>query len=182
MNWLQSRIDDFIRSVRDDPKRKPIAVGDQNNPTYWRWFVIPRNRFINVYLHNFLKDDEEHLHDHRAANISFRLQGCYFEERFVCRPQPGQPLPPTIRRFQRHHSLTFRLPSTPHRVVLLRDDEGQPIPCWSMFIKFPDVREWGFWCPGLRGRFSSWRHWTKYAAVADPNHPYYGKPGARCDD
>lgn len=40
-------------------------IGGNANPYLLRWWVIPRNRFFNVYLHKFLRDDDDRaLHDH----------------------------------------------------------------------------------------------------------------------
>ena len=36
-----------------------------------RWWLIPRNRFLNVYLHRFDHSDEDRaLHDHMYLNLS----------------------------------------------------------------------------------------------------------------
>lgn len=183
MKWFDRRIDAFIRSVRDDPKTEKIPVGpDINDPTYWRYFVIKRNRWLNFYLHNFRHDDPEDAHDHRAANISIILQGSYFDQRFVERPLQGFPLPSMVKHYRPEHSVTARLPRTAHRVVLPRDEDGREIPCWSLFIKFPDVREWGFWCPGKHGVSAFWRPWQEYVSGLDPTGIGYGQRGRGCDD
>lgn len=182
MKWLERAIDRFICYIRDSGGT-PIYIGDEGNPTYWRWFVIPRNRFLNLYLHHFLKDDEHDLYDHRAANISIILQGEYAEERFGWKPCIGCPLPTTRQYRIRRWCPLFRLPSTPHRVVLPRDTrEGRPVPCWSLFIKFPDVRDWGFYCGGRDGMSTFWRPWQEYAASRDPNNVGYGIKGKGCDE
>lgn len=189
MNWLDRRIDNFIRRIRDNPNTKKIPIGpNPDDPTYWRYFVIRRNRFLNLYLHNFRQDDEEHLHDHRMLNISFPLQGDYFEERFVCKPTPGYPLPDTRRIPVRNRRPFIRLPSTPHRVVLRRDDAGNPLAMWSLFIGFPHTRDWGFWCPGKprtpeRSSQCHWVPWQQY--VTPESHPEnvgYGQAGQGCGE
>ena len=47
-------------------KRHPdFIVGGKDNPYLLRWFVIPRNPVFNIYLHRFLRsDDDRALHDH----------------------------------------------------------------------------------------------------------------------
>jgi hypothetical protein len=185
MNWFERRIEDLIVSIRDDPVRNAtkISVGDDlDNPTYWRWFVWPRNQFLNLYLHNWLNDDAHDPHDHRMMNISFILQGSYFEERFVVSPTPGQPLPRMETVFRKRYSVTMRLPATPHRVVLPRDAEGRPIPSWSLFLGFPQWRNWGFWCSGKDGLTASWRPHEEYAMSADPTGKDYGRKGRGCDE
>lgn len=160
MRWFDRKIDEFIRRIRDS--RTPMLVdGDHpEGPIYYRYFVWPRNRWFNCYLHNFLRDDAQDPHDHRMLNISFPLQGEYFEDTFDSRPRLGQPYPTISRRLIREHSLRFRFPWTPHRVVLKRNDAGKPITMWSLFIGFPQIREWGFW-KNFDGR-CLWVWWEVY--------------------
>lgn len=222
MKWLDRKIDDFIRRVRDanpvgvDPKN-PIAIGGKKvligdppqpgagsndvgaafkieNPTYWRWYVWPRNRFINCYLHNFLRGDEEDLHDHRMINISVVLSRIgYREELYLHMPASGMPLPGTYMKRIEFMRPRVRLPSTPHRVVLWKAD-GKPIPIWSLFIGFPHWRDWGFWCPGkllpasnvdsqqqYRRSGARWVPWEEYVLGDDPTSSDYGTKGAGCD-
>jgi hypothetical protein len=129
-------IDALICWIRD---RVPmIPVGPADDPLLCRFFVIPRNRFFNIYLHCFHRSDEGYLHDHRMASLTVILQGWYYEERFVSRPVAGQPLPAiTAAKVRR---LRFRLSRTPHRVLLEPN-----VTIWSLFIGLPHVREWGFW-------------------------------------
>lgn len=194
MNRLDRRVDDFIRRIRDrnpvgrDPSN-PIAIGGKKvlvetvgaafkieNPTYWRWFVWPRNRFVNCYLHNFLRDDEEDLHDHRMVNISVVLSRIgYREELYLRKPMEGFPLPGTIMREVRFMRPRMRLPSTPHRVVLHKDEEGKPKPIWSLFIGFPHWRDWGFYKNDERG-IMKWIPWQKYIGNVDPASSDYGIP------
>lgn len=168
MKWLDRKIDDFIRRIRDNPQTLadqarwlageknapnrriiPVGSGGALNPTYWRYFVWRRNPVFNCYLHDFRRDDEQDPHTHRMMNISFICtRPGYFEERFAFKPVAGFPLPHTERTFVPPHRLFFRLPHTPHRVVLKRDTYDKPIPIWSLFIGFPQFFNWGFWCPG----------------------------------
>lgn len=40
--------------------RKPdLCVGGEVNPYMRRWYVIPRNRLLNIYVHQFMRDDED---------------------------------------------------------------------------------------------------------------------------
>ena len=139
MRRLDRWINAFIRRVRDTHER--VVVGSPSDPLLDRYFVIPRNRFFNVYLHHFCHSDVGGLHDHRMACVSIILQGHYYEERFVSRPVAGRPLPATRKFVLERYRPLFRLPSTPHRVVL----EPHAAPVWSLFIGLPRVRNWGFW-------------------------------------
>lgn len=124
-----------------------FIIGRPEDPYLLRWFLIPRNRFLNVFLHKFLRDDEDSaLHDHPWHFISIILSGGYRE----LTPQGV-----TIRwRF----SFAFRLATHRHRVILHRTPSGDVIPAWTIVITGPRFREWGFWCP--QG-FVSWRIFTK---------------------
>lgn len=173
MNWLDRKINDFICRVRDNPKIMKVAVGPADDPTYHRWFVIPRNPFFNIYLHRFRHSDAEDLHDHRMANISIILQGSYCEQRFVRKPVVGKPLPDTriipvfrLRPF-------FRRAATPHRVVLTGDIVGMPSPVWSLFIGFPHVRNWGFWM--VYHGIACWIPHQAYVSDTDPLSAGYGQ-------
>jgi hypothetical protein len=133
---------------------KPQSIGG-DSPYLRRWYVIPHNRFVNVYLHQFLRsDDDRALHDHPWPFISIILKGGYWEHR-------DKPL--TARDYRSAGSIAIRRPSVPHRVELERAFNGHcpsaasdEIPCWTLFITGPKVREWGFWCP--RG----WTHWRVF--------------------
>lgn len=175
---FENAINDFIVRIRTSD-RVPIMIGNQKDPTYHRWFVWKRNRWLNCYLHHFHKDDDEHHHDHRMLNITFTLQGAYYEERFMRRPRVGQPLPKTFKTLLKQHRILVRLPWTPHRVVLRRDTFDKPKQVWSLFIGFPQMFAWGFWCPNNGS--AKWQPFEKYAATNNPNAPNYGEPGLGCE-
>jgi hypothetical protein len=61
--------------------REPdCVIGPPDNPYLRRWWLIPRNRWFNLYLHNILRDDDDRaLHDHPWANLSILLRGAYRE-------------------------------------------------------------------------------------------------------
>lgn len=146
--------------------REPdFIIGTAERPYLRRWWVIPRNRWFNIYLHHFLRsDDDRALHDHPWVNCSILLRGRYLEHRpdgQVLLRKPWRPWAPW--------RLTFRLPTSAHRVELRRTDSGHEAPVWTLFITGPKVREWGFWCP--RG----WVPWQRFVAVGKP-----GEVGAGC--
>jgi hypothetical protein len=110
-------------------------IGSDDDTYMERWFVIPKNRFFNIYLHRFLRsDDDRALHDHPWWNISILLLGKYTEH--------------TIDAGGIHHreervagAVKCRGAKSAHRIELT---DGY---CWSLFITGPVVREWGFHCP-----------------------------------
>lgn len=154
-NWLKTLL-----------SGKPhFIVGSAENPYLLRWYLIPRNRWLNIYLHKFLRDDDDRaLHDHPWWFLSLMLRGRYRE--WVDR-QPGE-----WRYFDRSApSIAFRRASHRHRVELDRIGDGGPVPCWTLVITGPKTREWGFWCP------QGFVPWHKFVARGKP-----GEVGPGCGD
>lgn len=124
-------------------RRPPdFVIGGRENPYLLRWWVIPRNRFFNVYVHCFLRsDDDRARHTHPwLFNLSWLLRDGYREwltdTDFVDRTAPAA---------------KFRFGAAAHRIELTRG------PCWTLFVTGPRVRQWGFLCP--RG-FVHWKQFT----------------------
>lgn len=136
-----------------------FIIGSKENPYLLRWWIVPRNRFLNIYLHNFLSSDEDRaLHDHPWWSCSIILRGGYrehFPGGIVKRRWPGM--------------MIFRRATQAHRVELLDSDyfwsleypQRLPIKksAWTLFITGRKVREWGFHCP------QGWTHWRNFIGV-----------------
>lgn len=155
-------------------KRPPDFVVGADNPDgayLRRWWLIPRNRFFNVYLHRFLRDDDDRaLHDHPWPWLSFLLSGAYIEHTIA---SGG-----VHRRTRREEgSLKISTPRRAHRIELvkmlnpLNPDQPRPLSCWTIFITGPRVRDWGFHC-SERG----WVPWQQFTAEGKP-----GEVGPGCD-
>lgn len=133
--------------------RPHFAIGGESNPYMLRWYLIPRNRWINVYLHKFVRDDDDRaLHDHPWWFVSLMLWGSYreFVEPFWARFKAVGCFVIDDQRTwvdRRAPSIAFRQANHRHRVELFKRPDGTPIPCWTIVITGPKVREWGFWCP-----------------------------------
>lgn len=136
--------------IRRVTRRAPdFVIGGEADPYMRRWWVIPRNRWFNIYLHEVLRDDDDRaLHDHPWVNCSIVLRGGYVE---VTRKHPAG-----IARAP--GTMVFRLARELHRLKVHREIDGTVIPCWSLFITGPVVRSWGFQCP------QGWVHWRKFTA------------------
>lgn len=141
-NWLIER---------SDTRPPDFIVGGVDNPYLLRWWLIPRNRLFNVYLHCFWRsDDDRALHDHPWANCSVLLRGRYLEHTIAAGG---------IHRHQLLEEGAVRLRlfgSFAHRVELI---DGF---CWTLFITGPRYREWGFHCPD-----EGWIHWKRFTADDD---------------
>lgn len=157
----------MLRKIKRFFYREPdVILGEADNPYMLRWWVIPRNRFLNIYLHKFMRsDDDRALHDHPWASMSLLLKGCYLEEmpvnmhRWVHHGDRE-----TYKVLRRPFRPVFRGADAIHRVELLSqvtetDEEKdivKPIPVWTIFITGPWRRTWGFWCP------FGFRHWRDF--------------------
>lgn len=133
--------------------------GNETVPYIRRWFVIPKNRWLQVYLHETSRDDYERaLHDHPWWNVSVILKGGYLEH-----DRNGYVHP------RLSGDVVFRRATDAHRLTLFHTGprEGGALGkriCWSLFITGPESRDWGFLCP------QGWVYWRDH----DEN-------GSRCE-
>lgn len=141
-----------------------LIIGPRDNPQTLRWHIF-KWRGRQFALHKWLRsDDDRALHDHSGHNMSFILNGGYVEvlsHAWESRRAPFRwPLVPYFRRA-----------GVPHRIELMSD--GKPV--WSLWLRWPPIREWGFWCP--RG----WRHWREYTSTRDYYAAGVSEVGRGCD-
>lgn len=152
-------------------RRQPdfIVGADSPEGAYLRrWWLLPRNRYFNVYLHEFLRDDDDRaLHDHPWPWLSFLLAGSYLEHTI----RAGGIQRASLRTAG---SLKVSGPWRAHRIALTRRVLGgqvRPAPCWTLFITGPQLRSWGFHCPK-----AGWKPWREFTAQGKP-----GEIGPGCD-
>jgi hypothetical protein len=129
----------FKRLISGQPHFK---IGGES-PYLLRWFLIPRNGWMNIYLHKFLRDDDDRaLHDHPWWFVSFMLKGAYLETT----PHPNSEYG-TQTKVRSAPSVAYRPAAARHRVTLFKNQDGSAKPCWTIVITGRKAREWGFWCP-----------------------------------
>ena len=93
-----------------------------------RWWVVPRNRFSNLYLHEFLgSDDDRAMHDHPWPWTSFLIEGSYIEHT------------PEGSVLREAGSVVSRPADALHRVEL--PEGGRAV---TLFFTGPIERAWGF--------------------------------------
>ena len=136
-------------------RRAPdFIIGGHEHPYLLRWWLIPRNRFFNIYLHKFMRsDDDRAFHDHPWLWCSILLRGSYVE---WSHPRVGDALLAHVERF---NAGTIRIHRARYAHRLVVDQDAS---CWTLFITGPRTREWGFHCP------NGWVPWFKFTNPDDP--------------
>lgn len=148
-----------------------VVIGDPDDPYLLRWWVWPRNKWLNLYLHRVLRsDDDRALHDHPWINMSYIVDGGYNEVTFdgpLYDPTHGE-LPAQTRTYRGAGEFKFRKPTALHRLELIEDvhpvyaghgnviEELVPREALTLFLTGPRVRTWGFRCP------KGWVKWTDF--------------------
>lgn len=135
--------------------REPNFIIRRTEADYMRrWWVVPRNYMLNIYLHEILlSDDDRALHDHPWDNTSLIIAGHYDEMTpdGIYRRVPGD--------------VIHRKATDAHRLIV---PEGERV--ISLFQTGPMIREWGFHCP------QGWRRWQDFVELsADGNQSMIGR-------
>lgn len=124
-----------------------FVIGLDEDPYMLRWFWIPRNKYFNVYVHMFFRDDDDRaLHDHPWASLSLLCRGTILEHY----QDPNQEGLST-----KHISpgqWSYRPATFAHRLSVPKQNY-LPV---TVFITGPRFRHWGFHCP------KGWRHWKDF--------------------
>ena len=108
-------------------------------PYLYRWHVMPKNRFLNVYLHCYhASDPGPELHDHPWHSLSYLIDG------ELCEETPDG----TVARHA--GQFVFRRAARMHRVHLVSEHAT------TLFVTGPKFRAWGFMT--ARG----WVPWQEY--------------------
>jgi hypothetical protein len=165
--------------VRREPN---FVIGPKDDPYLLRWWIIPRNRWFNIYLHKIMRpDDDRALHDHPWASLSIILKGGYYE---VMPCGCTEHCSGTRQKWRKPGTFVFRRAEAAHRLMLhiaayatrwnfdvITGHRPVYRPCWSLFLTGPRIREWGFHCP------KGWVKWTDFVAKDDA-----GAVGRGCGD
>jgi hypothetical protein len=152
---------DFIKrwALRTTASRRPdVFIGGEINTYMRRWFAIPRNPIFNVYLHEFVRsDDDRALHDHPWWNMSLLLDGEYTEHTIAAGGVESRVV---------YHAgqMKFRHARFAHRIELHAG------PCKTLFLTGPRLRVWGFHCP------KGWRDFKEFTKPGATNEVGKGPP------
>jgi hypothetical protein len=140
--WAESREPDLI-------------VGSKRNPYLKRHWLF-KSWLLGIYVHEFRRsDDDRALHDHPWPYVTHPLRGMYFEH-----SKDG------MRVVNAGDTVWSFNPKRAHRVELWKDTTvkagGVVVvterPCFTLFIRGPDMREWGFLCK------KGWVHWKDFVS------------------
>lgn len=154
--WLAGNLVDkaYTTMLSRDPD---FIVGGRDDPYLLRWWLIPRNKVFNVYLHQFLRDDEDRAcHDHPWVSLSISLTKP-MRERYLRRGVE-------MEREVRPGDIVLRGARFAHRMIV--PDPG----ALTIFITGPRVREWGFVWP------KGWVPWKVFVDDRDT-----GRVGRGCE-
>lgn len=167
--WLFDALQD--RVVTERAPDFVVGADRPGGPYLRRWWLIPRNRVFNIYLHQFLRDDDDRaLHDHPWVWLSFLLDGAYIEHTIAAGGIHR-------RGIRTAGSVKAAMPWRAHRIELfdinndIRSSAGRES-CWTLFVTGPVMRSWGFHCPQL-----GWVPWQHFTTAGKP-----GEIGRGCGE
>jgi len=144
----------FSKLVTGTPHEKITRFIDHTGraETYLiRWHLVPKNRWCNVYLHKFIRNDSDDPHCHPWDSISFLIRGRIRERAFDIYAFEHEA---QSTREIHAPALTYRGGEFAHSLELI---DGKP--AWSIFITGPKWRDWGFW---TRHGFIPWTGYRDY--------------------
>lgn len=133
--------------------RKRIVMDRVNNEPYLeRYYVFLKDRKyfpFNIFVHKFLKSDPDDLHDHPWSYFTIILKGGYWE--WVPQFNESGQMFGQIAKWRKPGHFRFCRARSLHRIEIDEDT-----PCWTLFIPFIKVRDWGFISRG------QWVQWEEY--------------------
>jgi len=136
----------FLKLLDKIGRKRTIYDRDGKIPYLDRYYVFlkDRNSFpFNITLHKVMVSDEPVLHDHPWGYATLILKGGYWEHIPLTNQTTGGVIGSTrVWRGPGH----FRIRSADdlHWLELEKDEEGNEIPCWSLFFMGKKKKEWGF--------------------------------------
>lgn len=133
----------YIKYAAKRPADEIITANNEGNPYLHRWHLIPKNRFLNIYLHRFVGPDQRVMHDHPWISLAYHLKGSFFE-RYAKSPEHR-----VKTRTISVGDWTYRGSTFLH--YLLPPSTG----AWTVFITGPKIRGWGFLTQG------GWHPWRE---------------------
>lgn len=142
--YLVSKVLDIIHNVYPIHSRKTIIYDKKTDDPYLeRIYLLLKNREtckFNIFLHKFIKGDNDDIHDHPWGFFHIILSGGYWEYTTV--NENGITLDQGVRKVWRSAGYYNMVTADyKHRIVL-----GDEKP-WTLFIPFKKEKTWNFWIP-----------------------------------
>ena len=151
--------------VMEKTDRKRIILDRENKEPYLvRYYLLFRNRDssfpFNIFIHRFIKGDDDHVHDHPWGYFTYILAGGYHET--VC----------TVNEKEDKQCTHWRAPGfyqkvSPHHIHKITLDSNAP-PCWTLFVPFRRSRNWGFYTKDGDGK-TIWTEADEYLKTQTSN-------------
>jgi len=133
---------DFMKAIG---RYRLILDRNSNEPYLERYYLFLKDRKyfpFNIFLHKFLKNDPDDLHDHPWSYFTLILRGGYWEHTLTGKHWRG----PGHCRISSAESY--------HRIEI-----DPNVNAWTLFIPGIQKREWGFLVDGIT--------WTDHKTYLD---------------
>lgn len=136
----------FLSKLMDKLGRRRVITDREGKVPYlirYYLFLKERKHFpFNITLHKVLVSDEPTLHDHPWSWGAIILKGGYWEH-IPLFAQEGHVVGST-KVWRGPGSIRFRNADDLHWLELAKDEDGNEIPCWSLFFMGRKKKDWGF--------------------------------------
>lgn len=158
----------FAKLMRKFGRERVIYRSDNNLPYMYRYYLLHKPKDgvdpkFNVFIHNIVQSDIGDPHDHPWSYMSVILWGGYTEHIWSPTDKYGswafsQRVDLDVK-FRPAGSIIFAKAENTHMVYLNRHGRDMNFrPAWTLFIRGPKVREWGF----LNTLTGTWEHYRSY--------------------
>ena len=144
--FTASKILEGTRRLCPEHSRKRIIYDKARDDEYLeRYYLFLKDREtckFNIFLHKFIKGDQDDIHDHPWGFFHIILSGGYWE--YITVNDNHETLDQGVKKVWRspgHYN--YAGPNYKHRIVL-----GHSKP-WTLFIPFKKTKTWNFWIPML---------------------------------
>ena len=154
----------FLSNFMDSIGRRRVITDRTGKIPYLiRYYIFLKDRKnfpFNITVHKVLVSDEPTLHDHPWDWGAIILKGGYWEHIPLFNETTGSVIGST-RRWRGPGHIRFRKADDLHCLELQKDENGNDIPCTSIFFMGRKKKEWGF-VDHIRNKGYRWIHNEKY--------------------
>jgi len=161
---MENKLNIFAKVMDKLGRRRVITERDSDVPYLIRYYLFLNNRKhfpFNITLHKVLVSDEPTLHDHPWGYATLILKGGYWEW-IPLKSKEGNVVGST-RVWRGPGHFRIRNADDLHWLELEKDEDGNEIPCWSLFFMGKKVKEWGF-MDHVKHEGYRWIHNEQYLA------------------